>query len=110
MHGSFHVCPYCKGPYTPPDIHADLDRNCVVIEGKSIKTTPRVAEIMSVLYESYPMGASKDHIIARIWGASGGPECRQTLSVHMAALRKAISVTGWKVIKPRIGNYQLTKP
>lgn len=109
MDGSHHVCPYCNGPYAPPALKADLDRNYIGVEGKQIKAPPKVVEMFSIMADAHPVGVTRERLVAKMWGAGGGPESETIISVYMLKLREALKGTDWTVTKFRLGKYQLLR-
>ncbi len=109
-----HSCPYCGGPYDPPPLKTDLDRNRIYINGHPVKVLPGVAEVLDVLLNDFPNSVTATRLIDRLWGATGGPDTAENVvKVYISKLRKCLEQSDWRVVNGRRtggrSKYQLMK-
>jgi DNA-binding winged helix-turn-helix (wHTH) protein len=101
------VCPCCGAPVDPSRLMVDLSTNRATRNGATVNLTPRMVELLAVLNEAYPNAATHERLMLRMFGADGGPDCTDTLKVHVSKLRKYLAPLGL-AIEPLWGQgYQL---
>ena len=88
------LCPCCRQP-VPDDIGltVSLDENAVLLNGHAVKLSRVETEIMSILEAAHPGWASKEHILARVYGQGEAPQ-HKTIGVHLAHVRRKLRDDG----------------
>jgi DNA-binding response OmpR family regulator len=79
-------------------IKVDLTTNCITIEDKEIRLTPKETELAHVLVKAMPGSARKDEIIIALWGQSECEFPETCMKVHANRLRNKISPFGYAIV------------
>jgi DNA-binding response OmpR family regulator len=84
------LCPCCRQP-VPEDIGltVSLDENAILYRGNAVRLCKVETEIMSVLEDSHPGWASKEHILARVYAHGEHPQDK-TIGVHLTHVRRKL--------------------
>ena len=83
-------CPTCHQPLPAERFLIDLTANEVVSADRRVSLSPQQAEVLQTLRDAYPRYASREHIQARIYGVSGGPDGFNWISILILGLRKKL--------------------
>jgi DNA-binding response OmpR family regulator len=103
-----HICPTCnQAVHKPENMLCDLETGIVSYAGRKVKLTPRQAEILYLMWESYPQTATRDHIINRINGRYGYDFGGDTLKVHVSRIRKMLADMPLQISKFGRDGYRL---
>ena len=84
-----HVCPTCNQKVSADRMLIDLQSNTVSFAGVARRLTPTEAEILDVLWATYPQVVRTDAILSRIDGITGETTYK-SFRQHMCHLRKKL--------------------
>jgi len=72
----------------------DVERNIVMVGGKSVHLAPKELEILTTLIESRGVVLSREALLNKCWGVDGETEMdARTVDQHVARLRNKLGAT-----------------
>ncbi len=87
---------------TPPQqdsFHIDIDRHDVLVDGRSVRLTPREFEFLKCLVHANGRVISRQQLIKKVWSASSQPRIdARTVDQHIARLRSKLGSAAEKVV------------
>lgn len=94
----FCACPTCGSPLRSENIRVDLARNFAVCSNGVVTLEPRLAEVLSVLADSYPNHVSMLDLAFALFGHSEhSSDAWALIRVHVSKLRKKLEPLGWTI-------------
>ncbi len=68
------------------DVHVDLDRHQVTVDGEHVALTRKEFQVLAMLARADGAVCTRNQIVAEVWGRTW-PGANRTLDVHVATLR-----------------------
>jgi DNA-binding response OmpR family regulator len=68
------------------DVHVDLDRHQVTVDGEQVALTRKEFQVLAMLARADGAVCTRNQIVAEVWGRTW-PGANRTLDVHVATLR-----------------------
>jgi DNA-binding response OmpR family regulator len=68
------------------DVHVDLDRHHVTVDGEQVALTRKEFQVLAMLARADGAVSTRNQIVAEVWGRTW-PGANRTLDVHVATLR-----------------------
>ncbi len=92
-------CPTC-GQMLPliKEAKVDLESNTLLIDHSAIHLQPKQAEVLYTLLRWMPNFVRRDRLVQQVWGFEGPDRPDNSLSVHIANIRKLIRPFGYKIM------------
>ena len=92
------TCPCCGAAVASEQFLVDLASNTVSRNGVVVRLSPQPAEILFILRQHQPEGASFERISALLWGKGDWPvTARNLIHVRATMLRKLIGPLGLSI-------------
>lgn len=100
------ICPHC-GQEMPGQLTIDLEFNLAKANGKSVRLSPRQAEILDAIRLAHPRPARTEFIAEAVGGTHGDEPSWNAIQVMICQMRPKLSLIGVEILSAGNSSYQL---